>query len=296
MVSPLVPRAPRPRETNATNFATIHRRHDMTRHHRNGCLALVLGLTFLLTAAPLWGEASPEAKPWIEKLISIYEGGPFETSYVANLDLQQGGQSVEGVVDGQITWGDRQHMRVEMTIRMTGMLPGAGDQATEMEVLSVTDGELTWTDVAIPAMNVHQVMKISIEQAKAMAESGAMGANPAAMDPVQQLESLAKNVDFVLDKIEDGKVHLSATVGPENKSQLGQLGSMPGADHMALVLHEKTGHPAAITIGGERPVVTMEFGEFSSTTMADLPEGTFTYNPPEGIPVMDLGGIAHPTR
>lgn len=268
------------------------KRHTLIRR------TLGLGLGLVLFAPATWADASPEAEPWIEKLISLYDQGAFTTSYVANLSMQQGGQSVEGVVDGKIAWGDREHMRVDMTISMKGMLPGAGDQPTEMSVLSITDGELTWTDVQIPAMGVRQVMKISIEQAKAMAEQqgAALGANPASMDPVQQLENLAKTLDFEVLEVKDGKVHLSAAVKPEHRSQLGQLGSMPGTDRMELVLHEATGHPAAITIGGETPLVTMQFGEFEPTTLEKLGEGAFSYTPPEGVQVMDLGAMANPAN
>ena len=258
---------------------------------------LALGVLLLIFVSPASGEVSPEAKPWVDKLMGLYSGGPFTNEYTAELDVSQGGQTTQGEIAGKITWADREHMRVEMNITMSGMVPGS-DQAVEMSMLNVNDGKTSWTEVEMPALGGKQVMKISLEDMAKLSESGGggLGGNPAGMDPVQQLESMAQVLDFDLVKVEDGKVYLSAKVTPEARGELGQLGSMPGADNFDLVLDEATGHPSAIVIGGDKPLISMEFGPFVSVERDSLPDATFSYTPPEGVPVMDLGAMMNPTE
>ena len=259
--------------------------------------ALALGALLLILVSPASGEVSPEAKPWVDKLMGLYSGGPFTNEYTAKLDVSQGGQSTQGDIAGKITWADREHMRVEMKIAMSGMVAGS-DQPVEMSMLNVNDGKTSWTEIEMPALGGKQVMKVSLADMAKLAESGGagMGGNPAGMDPVQQLESMAQALDFELVKVENGKVYLTAEVTPETRGELGQLGSMPGADKFDLVLDESTGHPVAITIGGDKPLISMDFGPFVWVERDSLSSETFSYTPPEGVPVMDLGAMLNPTQ
>lgn len=261
-----------------------------------GLATVFLATVFLATvflAAPVQADSTPDAQKWLDKLVGLYDKAPFTNEYTATLDMQQGEQSISGAIKGRIIYGDAEHMRVNMEVTMAGM-PGMpqGEEAAEMtmKMLSVTDGETTWSEIEMPMMG-KQVTKLALEDAKAFAGQPNMGANPTGFDPVQQLEAMAEALDFEVLKVADGEVHLKATVTPEARGQLGQLGMVPGTETFHLVLDTDSGTPKSITIGGDKPILDMTFGPFEFISDDSIPEGTFTYTVPEGTQVMDLGAL-----
>lgn len=254
-----------------------------------------LALMVLLPAmAP--AESTPEATKWLEKFMAVYEQGPFSTNYTANIEIDNGDQSVDGSMDGSLTYRDPSHMRMEMSMVLAGIPGASADQSMEMQMLSVSDGELTWTQVDMPAVGMQQVMKISLEDAKKL--TGAQGAglgNPAPMDPVQQLRTMTEQLDFELVKVENGAAHLVATITDEAKASLGQMAALPGLESMTLILDEKTGFPRSFSMGGDRPIVAIDFSGFELLDEKSLAADLFTYEPPAGVQVMDLGTMTSAT-
>ncbi len=248
-------------------------------------LALTALLLFPLAAA----AEDPGAGPWLEKLIQLYDRGPFTFGFSADIDLGAMGQPIRGALEGQITYGDREHLRQEMTMSLSGLPGSDGQTPAKMGLLSVNDGEATWTEVEM--MGSRQVMKISHADAAKLAagQAGALGANPATMDPVAQLETMSRTLDFELVGVAAGKVSLRAKASAENLAQLGQLGAL-GVDEFLLVLDESTGFPVEIK-AGEPAVVHMTFRDLKLVGRGDLPAGVFDYNPPDGLPVTDLGAM-----
>ncbi len=251
---------------------------------------LLLFVLALATAPVAMAESTPAAQPWLEKMIATFER-PFTGDYSAALDLSGIGQPMRGTLGGRITYGDRQHMRTTMAVRLTSGEAGAeAAAAVETNILMVNDGEVTWTEIHMPAMGSRQVMKITPEDASRLAESQAgAGGNPTSMDPVTQLEAMTRVMDFELVEVAAGRVSLRGKLSEENRSQLGQLGAL-GTDSFLLVLDAETGFPVEIRVG-EPPAVEMSFDNLSQVDRDDLPPGVFEYEPPEGVAVTDLGAM-----
>ncbi|MEE8522840.1 MAG: hypothetical protein V3T72_02825, partial [Thermoanaerobaculia bacterium] len=89
---------------------------------KSNFLRPVLGLAVVLAtfATPARAESSPEARVWLEKMIAVYDQGPLTMDYTASLDLKQLGQPISGGIEGNIIYGDRRHMRMEMRIVADG--------------------------------------------------------------------------------------------------------------------------------------------------------------------------------
>ena len=256
-------------------------------------LALALLTALLLPTLPAAAEGRT-ADQWLEKLMELYERGPFTFGYSADIDLGAMGQPIRGTLEGRVTYGDRQHLRQEMKMSLSGLPGSNGQEPATMDLLSVNDGEVTWTEVEM--MGTRQVMKISHADAEKQAagQTGALGANPATMDPVAQLETMSRTMDFELLGVADGRVSLHATAGAESLAQMGQLGAL-GVDQFVLVLDEATGFPIEIKAGspqdGGEAVVHMTFRDLKMVDRGDLAAGVFEYTPPEGLPVTDLGAM-----
>ena len=206
------------------------------------------------------------------------------------------GQPIRGTLQGHVTYGDREHLRQEMKMSLSGLPGGDGQSAAQMEILSVSDADLIWTEVRMPGGGAPQVMKISRQDADKLAASqlGALGANPTSMDPVAQLETMSRTMDFELLEVSGGRVSLLATAGAESLAQLGQLGAL-GVDSFLLVLDESTGFPVEMRAGdprtGDPAVIHMRFEDLTTVEAGKLPQGAFEYTPPEGVPVTDLGAM-----
>ena len=110
------------------------------------------------------------------------------------------------------------------------------------------------------------------------------------MNPVSQLEEITRLFDFEVLEENDSSVKLRAQMTEEAMRQLGS--AVPGGDTSALqefvmVLDRKTNFPRSMQVGGEQPLMTVNFGEVEFLEEVDSSE--FAYTPPEGVPLIDLG-------
>ncbi len=252
-------------------------------------IRLLLGVSLILTlASPATAESSPDAQKWLEKLISIYDRGPFKVEYEADLDMSSLGQPFSGKLSGRLTQADRSHSRVEIQLDMTNP-PGMPEGATSLSMLNVTDGATVWTETDNPAAGGRQVTKLSLADLDELGDSmGGFGASPASMDPVAQLETLTQTMDFEVVEISGGTVTLRGTITGATRDKLGMLAA-PGIEGFIFVIDQETGFPIEVRADGETPFVTMRFRDLELLDPASLPMDLFTYSPPEGLPVMDLG-------
>ena len=225
----------------------------------------------------LWGLAAPayaqsqDAAPWLEKLGSVFEQGAFTLEFEGNLQAASIG---EGTLEGKITYGDTTRMRALIDITLAPSGAGAESAAT-MRMLTVQDGESRWDEIDM--LGTKQVTRTEID-----AGGG--------LDPVSQLRKASEELPFEVEEIANGKVVLKASVSEADRPDLGQLGSIPGVDTFYLVLDEATGNPIEFRSGGDPPAVLLRFSALERLDQSKLSEGTFQYEPPEGVTVMDLSG------
>ncbi len=250
--------------------------------------SLLAAILILSLAVPAAAETSPEAQKWIERLVAIYDQGPFKVDYEAELDMSALGQPLVGSLNGNIVQADRTHSRIEVALDMPNPA-GMPEGGTSLSMLVVTDGETVWTEMENPAFGGRQVTKISLEDLKKVGDAkGGNFVNPTSMDPVAQLENLTKAMDFEVVEQAAGKVTLRGTITEGAKAQLGMLAA-PGVDGFIFVIDEKTGFPTQVRADGENPFVTMHFRNMKKVDKASLAESLFKYEPPSDVPVMDLG-------
>ncbi len=263
---------------------------------RTPTIRRLLGSFLILSLAlPVSAESSPDAQKWIEKLISIYDQGPFKVDYEAELDMSSLGQPMAGSLTGNLIQADRSHSRVEIALDMPNP-SGMPEGGTSMTMLVVTDGTTVWTEMNNPALGSRQVTRVSLEDLKKAGDSqGGLAASPTSMDPVAQLENLTQAMDFEVLEKAAGTVTLRGKVTEETRAQLGMLAA-PGVDGFIFVIDEKTGFPTQVRADGENPFVTMNFRNLEFVDKASLAEGLFTYSPPKDVPVMDLGPMLNAQR
>ncbi len=253
---------------------------------------LLLGALLLLLspASSASAETSPDAQKWLTKLIAIYEQGPFQVDYEADLDMSGLGQPLSGKLSGKLTQADRSHSRVELQIDMANP-PGMDSGGMSVSLLNVTDGTIVWTEMDNPALGGRQVTKVTLADLEELGDAmGGLGASPTSMDPVAQLETLTNTMDFEVREEADDHITLWGKITEETRAKLGMLSS-PGVEGFVFIIDKQTGFPTEVRAGGETPFVTMHFRNLKFLDAASLPDGLFTYSPPEGLPVMDLGPV-----
>ena len=175
-----------------------------------------------------------------------------------------------------MTMKDDTHSRMKMSGTMTGPM---GE--IQMDTLMVSDGTHTWIEADVPMMG-RQVIKMPVnaQMPGAPGGGGPMGGND---DPLAQIQKMADEFDFdVVDETAE-EVTLSATV------TAGQKGIPSGVNAVRLVFDKKTGFPRRMIMGGETPLVEMEF--LGLQQLSDVDDSEFDYTPPEGVPVMDMSSM-----
>lgn len=251
-------------------------------------LRLLLGALLLPAwAAPAAGDTTPEAQKWLEKVVSHYDGGPFEVGYTIELDMSALGQPFAGTLSGSYTRADETHSRMELEMELAG-LPGT-TEPTRMKILNVADGTTLWTEMDNPALGGRQVTKVALADAAKLGQ--AMGGfSPTSMDPVAQLETLTRTMDFEVLEVKGGRVTLRGLITDATRAENELLGNA-AIDAFLFVLDERTGFPIEVRAEGESPFVTMRFEDFGRIDAKSLADGLFEYSPPEGAAVMDLGAM-----
>ena len=247
-------------------------------------LALPLLLALLCTG-PVSAESTPEAREWLDKLTQAYNKS-YRVHYQAEMNVDQAGQAIRMNMDGVTTQADREHMRMELKIVMA-----MGEMQTSIAMLGVLDGETLWLQSDNPMTGGVQVTSIPADQADQLTGSAGLAGGASGIDPVGQIERMAKVFDFELAKVSDGDVTLLAEL---TEDALAEISAMlpPDAASLAqfsLVLDEKTAFPRRMRIGGEFPFMVMNFDPVEFVDPEKLDPGLFQYTPPEGAKVIDMG-------
>lgn len=260
---------------------------------RVATLSLAILLTFV-AASWLHAETTPDARTWLEKMVSFYDRGAFSVTYSADMSMTQEGQTMSMDMEGEMTHSDPKHMRMDFSMDMA--MPGAGDNTLQMKMLMVIDGDTVWMDMDNPMMGGRRVMKMSYDQAEQ--SGGSMGLNNLKnMDPVNQMKEMMDKFDFQVVAEEGGEVILAAPMDPDALSGMGQMGQMAQGQstegwEIVLVLEADNAVPKEVRMGPtEEPVMTMLFSDWKFYGPDGAPAGTFEYTPPEGVQVMDLGAM-----
>ena len=238
-------------------------------------LALLASLALLgPLSPPLAAESSPEAQKWLDKLQTVFEKGSFTLEFSGSLAAASVG---EGTLEGNITYGDPTHSKARIVLELAAP-EGSGGDAAKMQLLSVQDGTSKWDEVEM--LGAYQVTRAPLEAAGATA----------GLDPVSQLRQVSQSLDFEVHQVAEGRVELAAALDDTTRRSLGQLGSIPGVHGFVLALDEKTGHPLEFRAQGDPPAVRMVFEELTFVDRSSLDDKTFSYEPPAGAQVLDLGG------
>lgn len=243
---------------------------------------VILAVVLATLPTVAWSEATPAAKPWLDKMASIYDKAPLSAEF--ELTLGSGsGLPLSGSAHGKLLLKDRKHQRVEMKMSMEGA--GApGGQAMTINLLSVSDGKDAWTEMSMGTGT--QVIKFALEDIEKISAAGGMGLGMSAMDPISQVEQLTKTMDIDLVSVAGGEVTLSAKMTDEAKSAMASSPVPLGAE-LTLVLDEKTGLPIRVTMGGDQPTMKLETTHYDFVKESELPGDAFSYTPPEGVQVLD---------
>jgi outer membrane lipoprotein-sorting protein len=250
---------------------------------------VALTLTVALAACgTVTAGSSPDAVQWLEKMADAMQG-PYKANYQATMNVSQMGQSVSMEMNGSVLQGSpkKNKMNAEMKMQM----PGMGEM--QMSMSGVSDGQFMWMEMD-SAMG-KQVMKIDLDQMAQLAAAGGspFGGNAGGMDPVSQVREMTDMFDFDGVDVGSGKVTLRAAMTQETMAKLGQ--SMAGAEldalgHFVLVLDETSAFPAEMRVGPDAaPLMVMEFSGYEQLDSVD--ESAFSYTPPPGAQVMDLGAM-----
>jgi outer membrane lipoprotein-sorting protein len=255
-------------------------------------LTRVLALSLILAlplALPAKAETDPEVAKWLDKLTGLQGAGAYSFDFTGSTTMQQMGQVITMQMQGSQTQADAKRMHTDMT--MTMELPGMGPM--EMTMVMVGDGETIWMEVENPMMGGRQVMKLAADKVAAFAEAsggGAPGGQQPGEGPLEQVQRMVEKFDMQLVGIADGAVTLRADIDGETAA-----GMMPGmgdkVKELVVVLDETTGFPREMRMGGDEPIIVMNFTNYRPVAEDALDASLFTYTPPEGSPVMDLGAM-----
>ncbi len=261
----------------------------VSRLRRQAFIPFLLAVALIIPLTPsAYADSTPDAVQWLEKLLSIYDRGPFKVDYTATLDLSAMGQPLAGNMKGSITQGDRTHSRMSLELTMNG-IPGLSAEPITMRVLNVIDGTTVWSEMENPALGGVQITKVALDQAQALNKSTG-GMSPASLDPVAQLRALTETMDFEVVGKGDGEVTLRGKITGETREKLSTLTSSD-ADAFIFLLDQRTGFPKEVRAEGEKPFISMSFSDFEFIAKDKLPAGVFEYTPAEGQQVMDLGAM-----
>jgi hypothetical protein len=244
--------------------------------------ALVL---VLAGVGQLKAESTPEATQWLKKMKSAYERS-YRVSYRSDMSVIQQGESIGLTVKGATTQADRNHLRMELAITMS-----MGEMNAQMAMLGVIDGKTFWLESDNPMTGGKQVTRMPVDMAGDMSGGGmGLAGGVSGFDPVGQIEQMVAMFDFEMTSRSEDRVTLQATMTEEILADLHTL--LPDAEGMerfVLVLDEGTAFPLEMRMGGETPFMTMVFNDLEFVEPGSLDPAIFSYTPPEGTEVVDMG-------
>jgi outer membrane lipoprotein-sorting protein len=252
-------------------------------------IAILVTLAALGSGAAVRAVVTGDAQVWLEAMAKAQSDGPLRYDYSVETS-GAGGAAIAATVTGQVTQqGERMRSVMTTTTAMGG---------TEMkiEMLAVSDGQTMWVETTNP-MTGKQVMKMSVEQMKSMAEKmGGMGLpggkGGGSLDPLDQIDEMSKMFDFeVLEERADsvtlqGKLTADALAQAEAQGAAPVKAALQAFGNYRLVLDKNTGFPREMSFGGEPPATVVRFSNYER--LKDLDPETFGYTPPAGAMVMDM--------
>lgn len=246
-----------------------------------------LSLLLLAALAPVRAETSADAQKWLTKMQETVAKGPISVTYTAKASGSQMGQQVSLEMNGSALHGTGKRSRMELKVKMSmhGM-------TMDLEMLGVSDGKTVWIESTNPMMGGRQVMKIPAEKAGEMTTLG-QGMQMGGTDPIGELARMGEQFDFQVVDVSGGRVTLKAKLDEETLAELKSVApDAAGIDNLTLVLDEKTAFPVAMRMGGEPPLMTMDFSD--PVFLESVDDSQFQYTPPEGTNVIDveaMGGM-----
>jgi hypothetical protein len=249
-------------------------------------------LVVLASAGATCAESTPEAVEWIEKLVAVYDGAPFQFRYDADLSVSQMGQMTDVKIYGRSTQGGNGRARIETTMEMP--LPGTEPATTvSIDMLGVSDGNVFWVEADNPGTGQRQVIKLPLEKLNEIADKVPMARNLSRMDPLKQIHELTALFDFEVASRDHQTVTLRADLTGEALDRAKE--AFEGVEtsrlkQLVLILRADTGFPDQIRIGGPtQSAMSMRF--FDLEFLDELADEAFAYTPPEGAEVTDLGAL-----
>lgn len=247
-------------------------------------LPLAAGL--VLAAAP--AASAQDANAWMEKLSKL-AGKSFTTDMTSSVESEAMTMSMKG----SYAYADAKKFAMDMAMKITNPAMGMNDPM-DMKMKMVADGTTLWMEMESPMMGGQQVMKLGVDHLDKLEEMG-MSMNMSGsseMDPVAQVKELASMADFGVPKVENGKVILSGPLNEKGLENLSEASTQMGIEltDIMIVLDEKTAFPQEFALSaGDQKVVT---SSFSNTKFPEeIDPSRFSYTPPEGVDVMDLGAM-----
>jgi len=248
---------------------------------------VVLGV--LVAASAAVGESTKEALQWLGRMADVYQGEPFTYSYDVQMKVTDLGQTASLATKGRSTQSDRTHFRIEATMEMTA--PGA-NAPVKVDLLGVSDGEVVWVETDDPSGAGSQVLRMPLDKLEQIADTTPWARNFTRMDPVGQVESLARLFDFAVVEHSQWAVTLRADMTGEGLEVAKEV--FPGIDpealtELVLVIDVHTGFPKEMRVGSHPPVMVMRFTK--PERLSETDDTLFVYTPPEGAALTDLGAL-----
>jgi len=243
-------------------------------------------LLLMIVAAP--AGAQDDAAGWLEKMITGKATEHYKVRLAADLNIAQEGMEAVVKMKGSLNHASatRFHAAFEMDMTMGGV-------AMVMKTTTVADGENLWIEVDSPMMGGKTVLHGSTDDLKKLdsaSDANMGGLGSLGQDPIEHITAMIGELDITLEGVEDGRVTLRADVTDENRSGLGDLGKLGnGLQYITLVLDEKKAMPLRLEIGGEQPLLTMNFTDYEFFGAGQVIDSDYAYTPPDGVPVRDIG-------
>lgn len=255
---------------------------------------ILTSLLVLGSFASAHAAADEDAAKWMEKLFGLIADNAIQTEFTVVVAAEAEGQQINATVKGDLIHADPKHYVNALQMEM--LMPAMGDTPMSMTSRQVADGETMWAETHIASLGMTQIGRISLAEMEELfaAQNGLeVGESALYMDPVSQLETLVEHFDIAVIEIADGLVTLS--MAPTDEAMKGLAEEMDGKDldiEGTMILREEDAVPVSATVRLDaNSRIDMSFENFSLLVRDDIPEETFTYTPPEGAEVVDMGPL-----
>lgn len=244
---------------------------------------LSLGIVTLPTAA------EDDAASWFARMTDRAERGHYKVSTSAEMTINQQGMLSRMRMSGKTNFvtKDRFRISIDMTMNMGGM-------DVSVRMLTVADGENFWLETDSQMAGGKQVMTgrtADLERYAELGQASLSGVGGIGGDPASEIRNIAKKFDMKVTSQENGRVTLHADVTPET-AVAADLGPFAASmTYITLVIDEKQVVPLRLQLGGEQPIITMNFTDYEFFEPGDIQASDYAYTPPQGVQVNDLSSM-----